>query len=63
MISRKQKKNKPVPKWMVDRLGEVLQAKTNLPLQKCVAESEDVCRYLVCPRHRKRLAYCPWAKN
>ncbi len=32
-------------------------------LQKCVAENEDVCRHLVCPRHRRRLAYCPWERN
>lgn len=33
------------------------------PKQKCVAESEDVCRHLVCPRHRRRLAFCPWSAN
>jgi hypothetical protein len=32
-------------------------------MMKCVAESEDVCRHLVCPRHRRRLAFCPWAAN
>jgi hypothetical protein len=33
------------------------------PLRKCESQSEDVCRALVCPRHRGRLAYCPWARN
>ena len=33
------------------------------PLRKCESQSEDVCRALVCPRHRRRLAYCPWARN
>lgn len=32
-------------------------------LKKCEALDEDNCRALVCPKHRKRLAYCPWAKN
>jgi hypothetical protein len=32
-------------------------------LMKCVAESDEVCRHLVCPRHRGRLAFCPWSAN
>lgn len=39
------------------------QRAEQLPLRKCEALSEDICRALVCPRHRRRLAYCPWAKN
>lgn len=33
------------------------------PLEKCKAESEEICRALYCPKARRRLAYCPWEKN
>jgi len=32
-------------------------------LRKCEAKDEDTCRALYCPKHRQRLAYCPWEKN
>lgn len=34
-----------------------------VPKMKCKAESEDICRALYCPRHSRRLMYCPWEKN
>lgn len=36
---------------------------TQPPLRKCEAKDEDTCRALYCPKHRQRLAYCPWEKN
>lgn len=28
--------------------------------QRCHMAEEGTCSYLVCPRARNRLAYCPW---
>jgi len=40
------------------------QPKTSPPeMRKCEAVDDDICRALYCPRHRRRLAYCPWEKN
>ena len=32
-------------------------------LMRCYAQGDGVCRRIYCPRHRQKLAYCPWARN
>jgi len=34
-----------------------------IPKRKCEVRADGECRALYCPRHRKRLAYCPWSNN
>jgi hypothetical protein len=55
---------KPVwPKGKGAKKRTIAERSVTVPLVMCHAESEDVCRHLVCPRHRGRLVYCPWARN
>lgn len=54
----------PIALAINDAFDELIVALTREGvMMKCVAESEDVCRHLVCPRHRRRLAFCPWSAN
>ncbi len=63
MIGRKQKKNKPVPRWMQVELAEATLKKSGVAKMKCEMKPDETCVRLYCPRHAGRLAYCPWEKN